>query len=38
MSALEKKELRVCEAGTGEMLSGDRKAVSPVLVDASVGD
>ena len=37
MSSLEKKELRVpCEVGTGEMLSGDRDAVSSVLVEASI--
>ena len=37
MSTLEKKELRVpCEVGDGEMLSGDRDAMSSVLVDASI--
>jgi len=37
MSNLEKKELRVVvPGGDGEMLSGDRDAVSSVLVDASI--
>ena len=37
MSTLEKEELRVpCKAGTGEMLSKDREALSSVLADASI--